>query len=276
MKRCWLGAPLAMVTLLSLPACGGSRGDTESAVGTAPSALEDDNALNVNALNVNALNVNALNVNALNVNALDVTALGPDALSAIQDPGPDGDRSRQLLAYTVSCALDGTQSFAFSWTDDLGVPHDEAYPGNLGLAPTWAIAPLSTSDGGWISACLISRVNWYGVHVTLSSRARDAVLRWPGADEKAAFTYQEGAFWGDLFQASPSAYACHFAPDDDHSRAAMRVCAAGWLDDAGDVEPCGIIQLVGPCRAVCSGWNDGGLYWLRCGGSSAVITTYLP
>jgi hypothetical protein len=270
MKRCLLAAVLGLCVTTALAGCGGSRGDAESAVGEATSALEDDNALDVNALDVNALDVNALDVNALDVNALDV-----NALAALQDPSPNGDLMRAFVAYAASCALDAGQSFDFSWTDALGLTHDESYPGLLGLAPTWATGPLSTSGAGWVSACVISRVNWYGVHVTLSSRGQISVLRQPSRDEMAAFPYQEGAFWGNLFQPIPTAYACHDPADDDHSRAAMRVCATGWIDDAGDVEPCGIIQLVGPCSAVCNGWSDEGQFWEHCGGVRQAITTYL-
>src|SRR5262245_50780162 len=120
---------LGLLVLLvgSLTACGGAgQGEDEELVGSAEGALVNENALNVNALNVNALNVNALNVNALNVNALSA-----DALAALTDPGSNGALVRQLLEYTVGCALDTSQSFGFSWTDTLGFDHPETYWGQL-------------------------------------------------------------------------------------------------------------------------------------------------
>src|SRR6266511_3083177 len=94
-------------------------------IGTVESALENPNALNPNALNPNALNPNALNPNALNPNALNPNALNPNALAALKDPGPSGDLSRQLIKYVVGCALDPSQSFRFSWTDNSGQVHEE-------------------------------------------------------------------------------------------------------------------------------------------------------
>ncbi|APR82293.1 Hypothetical protein A7982_07642 [Minicystis rosea] len=235
-------------------------------VGTARSAALNGNALNGNALNGNALNGNALNGNALNGNGLQATAmtpsmlskhplrpsaLGADALSALQDPREDGALSRQLLKYTVSCAFDPEMSFAFTWIDDEGTPHAEEYKGLLGLAPSWRAEPLTGAAQRWVSACLISRVNYFGVSVTLSSRGPRPELS-ASPEERNDYTMLEGAFWGNVFTDTPVAYACDHQPNDDHSRSRDRVCAAGYPDGSGRILGCGIIQRVGSCATTCT------------------------
>jgi hypothetical protein len=182
---------------------------------------------------------------------LDPSALGASALAAIEDPGESGALSRSLLSYTVGCALDGTQSFAFSWVDASNVTHEENYPGSIGLATGWASHPLDAPGRGWVSACLIARVNHFGVPVQLSARGDTPALV-ASAEEKAAYPNEEGAFWGDLFTTAPVAYACDVVPDDDNSRAHARVCAAGYVDGEGNVQGCGIIQRVGSCNDACA------------------------
>jgi hypothetical protein len=211
-------------------------------------------ALNPNALNPNALNPNALNPNALNPNALNPNALSPDAMSAIQDPGSAGDLSRELLRYTVSCALRPDQSFKFSWTDSLGIKHKESYAGLLALAPYWANQPLDLAGQQWVSDCLASRVNAEGVSVMLSSRGTHPALGCSWA-ELAAYPTREAAFFGDLFTSTPKVYACYDPLSMLPSQMARRVCAQpdlleldlGALPTSYD---CGPIEVLGPCTDV--------------------------
>jgi hypothetical protein len=271
-------AILLLGLVLPLVGCAAaSAQDDDESVGVAPSALVGDNALNVNALNVNALNVNALNVNALNVNAL-----APQGLSAIQDPSANGELMRSLLRYAVGCAFDSSQSFSFNWTDSSGTVHEESYPGHIGLAPEWTTGPLSAFGGQMVSACLAARTNWYGVPVVISMRSKHDPL-WIHVldEERTAYPFLEGAFWGNLFAPTPYLRACHTEANIAHSRAAQRDCAAGHVDTAGGIETCGIIDIVGTCEEHCKKINvPGQLYW-DCtdpvhGRTNNVITTALP
>jgi hypothetical protein len=204
--------------------------------------------------------------------ALDPSALGAPALLAIEDPGASGALSRSLLSYTVGCALDGTEAFAFSWVDAGGVTHDESYQGALGLAPGWAAGPLDPTGQTWVSACLIARVNYFGVAVHLSARGQNAALA-ASPEEIAAYPHEEGAFWGDVFGATPVAYACDDVANDDNSRAHDRVCAAGHVDSQGNVEGCGIIERVGSCDDVCAGLTgSNGAYHPSCSSPSGLTT----
>ena len=241
-----------------------SREDPEGEIGSAPSEL--------------------LNANALNMNALNMNALSSISRSAIQASSADGANSRELLRYTVSCALDATQSLSFSWTDAEGVAHDETYWGLMGLATTWETTPLSSSGEAWVSACLISRVNWYGAQVLLSSRGNIAGLNVIDPVERNAYTWEEGAFWGNLYGASPYAYSCSDTSNDSHSRSLLRDCAAGHLDAQGQPTDCGNIHRVGSCASSCDLLTPSGDYYKRCQNGSgnaaqqakAVITVFLP
>jgi hypothetical protein len=283
MKRNDALVVLCLVAANFTVGCAASPEDEDSDIGVARSAALNANALNANALNANALNANALNANALNANALNANALNAnalsaDALAAIQGTGEAGDLSRELLRYMVGCALDSTQSLSFTWTDENNVSHQETYTGLLGLATGWASGPLSVDGQKWVSACLISRVNHYGISVTLSSRGSVGALDTTAA-ELAAYTHEEGAFWGNVFTDPPTAYACDHGPNDTYSRSHDRVCAAGWVDGNGGVHGCGIIQRVGSCAAAC-GTLTSGSYYASCSNpsnqsSSQIVTVFL-
>ena len=278
----WFVVPLACALLLT-SACASVPEDADPAVGVTAAAVEYENALNANALNANALNANALNANALSAGALDFGHLGAAARAAITDPGPTGDLSRQLLRYTVSCALAPAQAFAFSWTDPAGVLHAEVYPGLLGLASGWLRSAPAVKQQEFVSACLASRANWYGVPVTISSRGTPRALATSPA-ELTAYPELEGAFWGNLFSATPHLRACHYPSGDANARARLRDCAAGHLTDLGSAIPCGMIRLVGACSTVCDPMASGSTYYPGCAGDPAsgdtwtnrVVTTYLP
>jgi hypothetical protein len=266
------------VFLLAAPAlliaCGSAP---EADLGEAPAPMEINNALTANALTANALAPGALTAGALAGRPLAAGALGPEEVAAIQDPGVAGDLSRRLLKYAVGCALDGTRSLSFSWTDGGGGVHDETYPGSLGLAAAWAEGSIDADVPAqeWVSACLAARTNWYGVTVTLSTRGNTPPLAAPDAGELADFPEEEGAFWGNVFSATPTLFACHDPPHDANSRGRHRDCAAGHINDDGSTSACGIIQLAGACGAVCAPLA-GGVYHPSCGGSGRVVTVFLP
>ena len=228
---------------------------------------------------------NALVPNALVPNALVPNALAASALMAIQDSGQAGALSRMHLKYTVGCALDSTQSFSFSWTDSLGLSHNETYVGMLGLATGWASGPLGVSAQEWISACLAARTNYYGTPVIISSRGSCGALNTVNTSEAAAYANEEGAFWGNIYTSTPALYSCHVSADDTNSRRQLRDCAAGHLNPNYTVSSCGMIQIVGACDRFCLSISSPGLPHLSCWsdpnnkistGTLAPVTIYLP
>ena len=259
----------ASLATLLLAGCGTGAIDSmdEGRSGEVAEELENPNAMNPNAMNPNAMNPNALSASAL---------------LALQDPGAAGDLSRQLLKYTVSCALDPTQSFSFSWVDSQGVAHAEVYPGLLGLATSWDSRAIDLGAQRWVSACLASRVNWYSTPVMLSSRGAHPNLRTQSAVERSDYPTQEGAFFGNIFGTSPAVYACYITPNVAHSRSLLRDCAAGHVDSSGNVVDCGPVQVLGDCASYCAPLDAAGLYYPSCaatvGGTPIpnVVTTFLP
>jgi len=259
-----------------------------SANGLSPNGLSPNglspNGLSPNGLSPNGLSPNGLSPNGLSPNGLSPNGLSPNAAAQIANPGLLGDSSRRLLKYTVGCALNDTQSFAFQWTDALGVVHNEKYMGLLGLAPSWADGPLNKPGQRWVSACLAARTNRYETSVMLSLRGNLDPLKKLVASESVAYPHIEGAFWGNLFSAQPYLHACYDAENVANSRARLRDCAAGQVDTvSGDLVSCANIEIVGECEDLCSGFKKAGSYYSSCEDPTApgnnsvhVITSALP
>jgi hypothetical protein len=280
---------LASVGLAAL-AVGCAPESPDEEIGVAAQAALHPNALHPNALHPNALHPNALHPNALHPNALRPDALSPAAAGSIEDPGEDGDLSRELLRYTVSCAFAVDQSFDFSWTDGEGATHAESYPGLVGLAPSWATQALERAGQQWVSNCLAARVNALGVSVMLSARGRHPALATTAA-ERAAYQTREAVFFGNLFTDSPRVYACYDPLSVLPAQMADRVCAQPLALDLADLSltyDCGPISVLGPCTDVlglvavgaCGGLDLVGRYFYNCRapGSPAVVpseTTFL-
>ncbi|WP_437730701.1 hypothetical protein [Sorangium sp. So ce1335] len=247
--------------------------------------------MTVNRIALNALTQTALTPLTLSQRALAPGALTSSSLAVIQNPGTDGALSRELLRYVVSCALRPDQSFSFTWTDSGGVAHAETYPGHLGIADWWAYGPLTDPFyQRWISACLASRTNWYGVSVNISLRGSQSPLASQWA-ERSAYTVREGAFWGNVFSSTPYLRACHAPSGAARARTLKRECAVGHLatdpaTGATVTQPCGPIALVGSCDTICDRVPDqNGGYYSRCLDNPAtsstaytevLITSFLP
>ncbi|WP_232379770.1 hypothetical protein [Polyangium fumosum] len=275
--RAW---SLGMALVALAPGCIAYTDERSDDVMEAEVALVQGNHLGANALALNALALNALALNALALNTLD-----PQALAAIEDPGPQGALVRAFLKYAIGCAFTPAQSFVFTWTDGNGVDHDEVYKGELGVAPCWATGRLDTQGQSMVSACMAARVNYYQVPVTLSIRSLTEPLKTlTGSQELAQYPDVEGAFWGNLWAPTPFLHACYNSATVANSRAWKRDCAVGHLREGGGIEACGIIDIVGPCANVCQNLNGAGQYYPSCierpglSGTTTkfVITTGLP
>ena len=278
---------LASISLLV--GCTGGEGDSaDEEIGEATRALLMNNALTPNALTPNALTPNALTPNALTPNALTPNALTPNSLApsvkaALEDPTFAGEISRDLFKYMLGCALDSSQSYSFTWHDSNGNAHAETIVGYLGLATDWPSKKLSPSEQQWITACVLARVNWYSMPVDLSARAQHANLHVTDTIEGETYAVFEGAFWGNIFDENPTAYACHDSNTVAHARAAHRDCAAGHVNADGTTTSCGIITIVGDCASHCTSPDASDDYYPSCGltlsghdKTHRVISTFLP
>lgn len=103
----------------------------------------------------------------------------------------------ELLSYIVSCAL--PEGSVVSATVG-GVAHE--FHGSLGMAPAWESRGLTLSERRWVSACLLARVNAYGMSVQISMRGTESLT--PTAAEQAEYSVVEGAFYGNVFVSDAS------------------------------------------------------------------------
>ena len=220
-------------------------------LGTVDTNIETPNRLAANSLSANRLAANRLAANGLAASSIDVAAL------AATEGGAD------LLSYMVSCALPEGSSLSVG---------SYVFAGQLGLAPKWVDKPLKDSERGWVSACLLARVNLFGVTVRLSLRGTVAALS-TTSDERAGYTLFEGAFYGDVFATPQKFNACtsaYKATAPQVSTMPLRECT---VPDGGGLTRCGF-NAVGTCEDVCQGGGDGERY-ASCNGVNEVISVYL-
>lgn len=141
--------------------------------------------------------------------------------------------SQTSLSYLVQCALPAGASVR---VDTPAGPLD--FDGLIGLAPEWADAPCDVACQEWVTACMLARMNVYGVHFSLFPRGAHPELVPDDPDEAARFSVEEGAFYGNLFAEPPRVYACR-GRGDDPLALTLRTCTLPG-------SRCGI-EAVGPC-----------------------------
>ncbi|AUX36644.1 MULTISPECIES: hypothetical protein [Sorangium] len=212
---------------------------SEEAVGTSEEEVVSTNRLSMNRLSMNRLSMNSLSMSRLTADGrtLATTDLLRDA---------DG---RELLRYTIACALPAGKSLA-------GEADGTTYKfeGRIGLAPDWLRAPLPEKSQRWITACLLAHVNGYGVEVAISLRGRNPALATDSA-ERRDYQQEEISFFGNVFQPlgkrdelgdiGSRMYACGGAllqlscAGHETNFAPERTCAS--KDDCS-------LKFLGPCR----------------------------
>ncbi|WP_437599456.1 hypothetical protein [Sorangium sp. So ce590] len=199
------------------------------------------NALTRNALTRNALTRNALTRNALTRNALTRNALMGNSLTseALSDP-----EARELLSFIVSCALPEHESVEV----DVG-RKSYFFAGELGLAPEWGKKNGSCGEKcqEWVSACLLSRVNYRGEHVMISLRGKDDALS-STKKERDRYDAPEATYYGNVFLDTQRRFAC-LAPG---KRSIPRVCGPS-------LNGC-VVDVVGECEDVCDGPRHDGSF----------------
>ena len=129
---------------------------------------------------------------------------------------------RDLLKYIVRCAMPRGTSIDIAHGDE-----PQVVEGAFGLAPDWSTAPLSPQGRRWVSACVLGFVNALGEHVLISMRGDgDALHATVDDDERRRFTFQEAAFYGDIFTKTPVAFVCQAEAAHRQARHAQSACAA--------------------------------------------------
>jgi hypothetical protein len=221
------------------------------------------NRIAVNRIAVNRIAVNRIAVNRIAVNAIgeaqvtdDTLVLDPDAVADLVST-PDGEI---ILEYLISCAFPETVSI-----EGPGFAGPRTYEGNLGLAPFWATRQLTDSEKGWISACMLARVNLNEIPIMISLRGPHPGL-YASPEEVAEYSLEEGAFYGDIFTGEDPivAIACGGRQEGSSTDIAERHCTEAG-DRPGETA-CGFVAT-GACALACearNGTNADNPFYERC------------
>jgi uncharacterized protein YjbI with pentapeptide repeats len=249
--------------------CDGTAGQIPDGIETTVAPVVADNGINLNGINLNGINLNGINLNGINLNGINLNgitinginvngiAINGIALNAlfvngisvngilvngitvngihvngapanVQEPAV-----QQVVTYLVSCALPEGDSITYTAA---GTPY--TFAGEIGLAPQWKNNACDEECQGWVSACLLSRINHQGEHVEISMRGKNDGLKLD-RHEARDFGVREAAYYGNLFDGSGNAFAC-YSPG---SPSIPRVC--------GDsLENCPM-KVVGSCDQAC-------------------------
>jgi alpha-tubulin suppressor-like RCC1 family protein len=265
--RARLGAPLiafAVVAAACADAGPGEQAEPSAGVGA---RLTSENGLRENGLRENGLRENGLRENGLRENGLATLAF---------KTWFDRDRARaaNVMQYVAKCALRADQALAY--TDGAGQSY--RWPGSLGLAPGWNARAATVAEQEWVSACLMAFTNKCGNNVTVSLRAptegAPETERFPlEAGEATGWSYQEGAFFGNLFDpAGPDSNGCDGGGGNGFVQVGLgRECGS-------DTANCGY-KAQGLCSSKCTISTNGDKYYKSCTANgktyARVITTYL-
>ncbi|MEJ7604251.1 MAG: hypothetical protein WKG01_40700, partial [Kofleriaceae bacterium] len=210
-------------------------------------------------LATNKLATNKLATNKLATNRFVLNPQNADELLST----PDG---REVLTYLVGCAVPADQVLV--GTHD-GTTYE--FYGELGLAPGWLRHRLDRAGKGWVSACMFSRVNVNNVALPVSLRGPNRKLD-TTPEERAGWTLEEGAFYGNLF--TPGDQPINWIACRGEDQAAGE---SGGLVERDCAEPdpanpgktlCGF-KYAGDCGTfaedeVCEGYSTQGTYYRRC------------
>ena len=192
-------------------------------------------------------------------------------------PGSDLESTaygRDLLKYVIRCAMPRGTSIDIAHGGEPQIAE-----GSFGLAPDWSKAPLSPEGRRWVSACVLGFVNALGEHVLVSMRGdSDALRATVDDDERRRFTFQEAAFYGDIFSTTPIGYVCRGRGGASPSASrAKRVCSDP--SERPGISQCGMI-ITGNCADVCAKENPIDHAFSGCRGAdriyNEVVTVFLP
>lgn len=190
------------------------------------------NGITINGITINGLATNGITLNGITLNGLtDSVMMGNSRLiDALREPG-----ARELFTFIVSCALPEGKEVKLKIDGKKYV-----FKGEIGVAPEWGRDRGSCGEScqEWVSACLLSRVNYLGDHVPISIRGEGQGLS-STKRERNEFRHREAAYYGNIFLKKPRRYAC-LAPGQ---RSIPRVCGQGGRN-------C-VVDIVGRCDEVC-------------------------
>ncbi|WP_437679339.1 hypothetical protein [Sorangium sp. So ce131] len=221
---------LGLLGVCSTACVGEADAPVEEQSDAAEQGFLTRNALTASALTANRSATLALTEGPLTSEAI---AGNEEVMSALRDP-----LARDFLRYAVGCALPAEESVEFSLDGEVYV-----VDGDIGVAPEWGRphGQCNSRCQGWISACIMARINHLGERVPISMRGKNKALE-TGAAERADFPLREATYFGDLFAPEQRRYACK----SPGSTLISRVCGGTGVDTDG----C-IVDVLGDCDELC-------------------------
>src|SRR5688572_11869693 len=165
--------------------------EPEPDMSTSTQGLLEVNKITTNKITTNRISLNKITTNKITTNKITTNryTLNKITTNELMDTA-DG---RELLTYLVSCAIPHGVTLE---VDHEGVHYE--FAGEIGLAPKWLDHSLRKGDQRWVSACLLSRVNRFGISVPISIRGPHSALTVSQA-EANEYSVEEGAFYGNIF-----------------------------------------------------------------------------
>jgi len=198
----------------------------------------------------------ALTNNGLPANTLTRTSLNPLSWSTLTLNGLNLELAsnttnttivKEIMPFLVSCALNATSTWTSIFEDGLSVQ----WAGELGLAPGLASNFMNQQEQGWVSGCLLARVNYFGKHIELSLRNTPEIII-DDSIELTDYPVFEGAFFGNLFSNDAFLnYACQGEPE---AQALLESPDRKWRICTDSDNPCNMIVL-GSCNDVCQNYT---------------------
>jgi hypothetical protein len=177
-----------------------------------------ENGFTENGFTENGFTENGFTENGFTENGFTENGFTENGMSSLEIMQNDPN-AIEFAQYAYSCALPPGKHAEMTINGTV-----VSFDGSLGLAPEWENGPCNDSCKRWISACLLARVNKYGLHVQLSLRAPRAkfladgdtdsydrtqylelaVDPDPTLDESTRFPLREGAYFGNVFDVQPA------------------------------------------------------------------------
>jgi hypothetical protein len=156
--------------------------------------MRTQGVLEGNAVTTNAVTTNGVLLNGVTTNAVTTNQISSDLYEIVPTELIATDEGRELLRYVVSCAIPPGITLV---GEHEGVTYE--FLGDIGLAPSWLDRALGEGDQRWVSACLLARVNRFGIPVSISIRGPHKALKVSEAEARD-YSVEEGAFYGNVFR----------------------------------------------------------------------------
>lgn len=168
---------------------------SEADVNEAEESTRTQGVLEGNQIATNGIATNGVALNGIATNGIATNQISNNLYLIASTNLLSTTEGRDILKYVVSCAIPKGVTLI---GEHQSVTYE--FDGDIGLAPAWIERGLRESEQRWVSACLISRVNRFGVPVSISIRGSHPALK-VSVSEARDYKVQEGAFFGNVFRA---------------------------------------------------------------------------